>query len=152
MRPAPLLLSLLLPLVLACGRPSTMEQFIKAEDAAASAVSPGGVDRFEVDFFDSLATYDISLYTRLADTGARNRVHGSEPLGLDVRWISPAKETALEERVYIPYGGIRGVKELYRSGVKPGSAGVWTIELRPVAENLLPISGIGIICVCNGTR
>lgn len=147
-----LLFILAVTVIASCTRPASFEHFIKAGDAAASAVSKGGVYRFGLDFSDSLSTYDIFLYTRLADFGIGNRVHSEEPLGLDVRWISPKMETLLEERVYMRCGGARGSKELYRSGVKPSPAGEWTLEFRPVPETTVAISGLGIICKRNGTR
>lgn len=121
-------------LLQSCGGYPGDSEFIKAADA------PEGVYSFRADLSDSLATYDISFYSRI-----------KEPLMLDVKWVSPAAVPSLRDSVWIAPEGRKPVLALYRSGVCPEEKGVWTIEVRP--SNLPSgFCGIGIVKKKNGTR
>jgi len=121
-------------LLQSCGEYPGDSVFIKACDA------PEGVYRFTVDLSDSLAAYDISFFT-----------HISEPLMLDVNWLSPASVPSLRDSVWMEPKDRKADFALYRSGVCPAEKGAWIIEVRPssVPKNFI---GMGIVCKKNGTR
>ena len=117
-----------------CVRPTSIEQFVRTDQAE------GGVYRFELDFSDSLATYDISFYSAgSADPGWSCPVK--------VIWSGPSDQR-YTETVYPDWS--RRV-EKYRSGICMKETGIWTLYLRidDVPEDF---RGIGIICELNGTR
>ena len=76
----------LLLLLSAC-RPASYEQFVRADQA------PGGVYEFRLDMGDSLATYDLSLYTRV-DAGLLKADEPARSLGLEICWSPAGAETA----------------------------------------------------------
>ena len=121
---------LALLLLVACSRPDCIETFVKASDA------PAGVYSFEADFTDTLATWDLSLYTRI--DGPARRLRDVHALPLKVEWTAPSGER-FSEMVEIPLtrpAGSRFCLESqvpYRTGVVPVEAGVWTIDLIPQA-------------------
>jgi len=136
---------LLLTLVFACKQPSVYEQFIPTSQANEDSF------RFEVDMSDSTATYDIYFYTQVDRSYFRQP--SSESLALNVRWTPASSgKVQLSEKVYLPLGGVRGTKEMYRSAVVPDSLGIWTIEARAI-DAPQGLRGLGIICERNhGTR
>lgn len=118
----------------ACVRPDSVEIFVPAAKAA------DGVYIFDFEMADSLATYDISFFTR-------NDGNVLDSLPLKVMWLSPSGES-LSETVYMDP---LKVTEKYRSGVRPDECGSWRLCVRPVVEGK-GFRGLGIICKENGTR
>lgn len=138
-----ILFSVAAMLLLSCSAPESMEQFVRRAD------SENGVYPFELDFSDSLSTFDISFYVR-TDISAL-KASRTASLKLDTRWYNPSDSLVLEESVYIPSGDQRGERLLYREGVNPDERGLWRLEVK---TNEVPseFRGIGIICKRNGTR
>lgn len=122
-------------LACACGKPSSYEQFVRR------AAAPDGVYRFELDFSDSTALYDLSFYSPAVEKDTM--------LALDVVWSYPDADS-LKERVYLPIRGKDAI-EPYRSGASPSPAGSWelSVQVENQPEDFL---GIGIICKRHGTR
>lgn len=121
-----------------CSRPTEMEVFVKSADAV------GGVYSFELPLEDSLATYDLSFYTRV-DAPAGRRSGGS--LELNVLWVSPSGERA-GETVHMDAAKLL---ETYRTGVSPLEPGVWTLKVQ-VVNPPEGLRGLGLVCKENGTR
>ena len=171
--PAPLarylLPAVLLILTVACSRPGSYEEFVRAEDAV------GGVYEFALPFQGTtsnttsvVTTYDISLYTAPL----------AEPLQLEILWqlmaakqlnISNIPESSLRpgvgdglcetadnqtvachsETVWFP-AGVNS--DLYRSGIKVPTEATITIRVKPLNPPQT-FRGLGIICKQNdGTR
>lgn len=131
-----------------CSKPSFYERFCRIQDGT-------GVCRFEIDFSDSAATYDIGFYTRL---DGRNRTREDFPLLLT--WTSPSG-ASYSERVFFPVSeaSLRFSDALstqlqtpYRSIVRPRECGVWTLDVG--VNGVKGLCGIGVICERkdNGTR
>ena len=72
---------------IACSRPASYEQFVKADDATA------GIYEFTLDMSDTTASYDISLYTA--------PLHN--PLLLDITWLVPPKSLSNSEIAMSPF-------------------------------------------------
>ena len=160
----------LLLLAVACSRPSSYEQFVRAEDAA------DGVYEFTLPIMAAEAsaetsvssgsgtsdvTYDLSFYTSPLD----------EPLQLAVTWLySPGEELRstygpgdilLTETVWFPAGQHRA---LYRSGIRFSAdlSGNTPKSLQVPPKNPLPVENIAEIstgtpkntptCIENGEK
>ena len=134
-----LLLAVFLILAVACSRPGSYEEFVRAEDAA------GGVFEFALPFQGTtsnttsvVTTYDISFYTAPL----------TEPLQLEVTWINTQAEV-LSETVWFP-AGVNSA--LYRSGIKVPTETSILIRVKPLNPPQ-DFRGLGIICKQNdGTR
>ena len=155
-RTALLAAAVLTAAVSSCRKPSSYEQFIRADRAE------GGEYVFCLDMSDTLACYDVSLYTRV-DAAFFAAARPYRQLRLEISWIAPVMpdsspvlpdatlvmpdpdRASLSETVYIPYGGRGGSAHLYRSGVKPSPAGEWTVAVRPL-DAPKGLRGMGIIC------
>ena len=149
LRTALLAAAVLAAAVISCRKPSSYEQFIRADRAE------GGEYVFCLDMSDTLACYDVSLYTRV-DAAFFAAARPSRQLRLEISWIAPVMpdstpvmpdpdRASLSETVYLPYGGRAGSAHLYRSGVKPSPAGEWTVAVRPL-DAPKGLRGMGIIC------
>jgi len=125
-------------LLVGCGKPDTVEQFIKAGDA------PDGVYHFELTLDNPIGTYDLSFYTGIDRFSPAGQNHC---LQLDVLWRSPSGKTA-QETVYMNTAKLR---EKYRSKFSPKLFGKWRIDVK-VPEAPEGLLGLGIICEYNGTR
>lgn len=133
-----------LALMVSCRRPDSFEQFIRADGVVSGAYV------FTLGLDDTLATYDISFYTKVdPPLMAADRPEAS--LGLVVVWAEGDGLTSLREKVYLPYGGVAGSAHPYRSGIKPSHPGEWTVSVTP-EDPPAGLRGIGIICKRNGTR
>lgn len=119
--------------VFGCSQPSENEQFVRADEA------PDGVYCFALDFADTLASYDLSFYTKSPDA----------PLRLEVIWMDGESPAGLSESVWMQAGELR---QLYRSGIKPQHPGDWKLRVRvPGQPDGFP--GLGLITKRNdGTR
>jgi hypothetical protein len=137
--PAFLPFLLILSLASGCRRPSSFEQFIRAEDAA------GGVYEFAVSF--DASTCDLSFYTAPL----------AEPLQLEVTWLNyrdtcSTVDILMSETVWFPAGQHCA---LYRSGMTvPSGAGMDASALPGAGTILLQVKpvnpprnfrGLGII-------
>ena len=119
-------------LAVACSRPGSWEEFVRAEDAV------GGVYEFAPDMADGATTYDIALYTAPL----------AEPLQLEVTWLNTQAEV-LSETVWFPAGMNSA---LYRSGIKVPTETSILIRVKPLNPPQ-DFRGLGIICEQNdGTR
>ena len=131
------MLALLLALV-ACSAPSDTELFVRKDQAQ------GGVYVFDFPMLDSLASYDVSFYSR-----SEKRELGN--VELSVLWLSPSGDS-VNETVYMKTITKRGSMETYRQGVRPAEFGEWRISVRPDVEPG-EIAGFGMICKRkDGTR
>lgn len=119
----------------ACSRPESEEQFVREDQIADSCYV------FNVEMDDSLATYDLSFYTKF-----KLRKQPSS-LRLDICWISPSGLTG-EETVYMDPAV---VPSLYRSSVVPTEFGQWTLKVK-TPEEPRGMLGLGLINKRNGTR
>lgn len=126
--------------LVSCSEPITHDSFVRADKAEH------GVYTFDIDFSDTLSTYDIYIYSSLAgpDTPLSN-------VEMDLMWLSPEGKT-FRETVWFREIGPRGNKELYRSGFTVSREGTWRFSVSPAAGAQKQISGIGVICINNGTR
>lgn len=132
-------------LPLACSRPASYEEFRTFDK------SKGGVHSFTICMDDTLATYDIWIYTRVeASTRAARQALSEFSMPLDMEWTDP-EGNSFEEVVYMHPGGHSGARELYRSGLVPVVPGEWSLDIRPLTTPM-GFCGIGIICETNGTR
>jgi len=107
--------------VTACDNPKVREQYkFRGKDYV-----------FEVDMTDSLATYDVYIYTRVDSD------HKGFPL--EAIWTSPSGQK-YSETTYFNLD--LGQKQLYRSGLVPIEWGQWLLELSvPDVEGM---RGMGI--------
>ena len=133
-----------LALTASCRRPASFEQFIRADETVSGSYV------FTLFLDDSLASYDLSIYTKV-DPPLMAADRPEVSLGLVVEWAEKNGFTALREKVYLPCGGAAGSNQPYRSGVRPSHPGEWTVSITP--ENPpAGLRGIGMICKRNGTR
>ena len=132
-----------------CSRPVREEGFIRAQDAA------GGVYRFDVDLSDSLAAYDLKVYSRVESLFRKLPAMISTPLS--VSWISPSGQR-YSENVWLtltrpgtsPY--LLESEQFYRRGLVPAEYGKWTLEISP-DDAPKGFSGLGVITIRHdGTR
>ena len=105
-------------LAASCSQPSSTETFIPA---------PGPYE-FAVDLSDSVAVWDLSLYTRV------DAVRDTLPeLKLTATWTSPSAQS-FSETVYLPLSGgtsffSREACVPYRTAVAPLERGCWTLTV-----------------------
>ena len=111
----------------------------------AEKLGSDGTYHFEMDMSDTLSVYDVWLYTRI---DASNPTMATCPgFGLDVTWKAPSGQMYGEE-VYFdtPLGSeyySHQYKALYRSGLIPVEAGVWTLSLK-VRDEVEGLRGMGV--------
>lgn len=128
----------LLAVLAGCGRPSSVEMYVRSDKAA------DGVYIFDFELDDSLATYDFSFYGRSVGNTLYN-------VPLKVLWLTPSGES-LNETVYMRAIAPEGTMEPYRSSVVPYEYGSWRLSVRPMVEEG-EIYGLGLICTrTDGTR
>ena len=109
-------------LLTSCENPHLREQYVlKGEEYV-----------FEVDMSDSLATYDVSIYTRV-DSDTRG-------FPVEAIWTSPSGHK-YSERIY--FNLLLGQKQPYRSALVPVEWGCWTLELS--VPEVKGMRGMGII-------
>lgn len=121
-----------------CSKPDREVMFIKEKDAA------GGVYEFGFAMNDTLASYDISFYTRVAGSW-------KESIRLDVEWIAPDGKKFDESVFFGPSDDYSGFVEAYRTGVVPVVPGDWTIKVK-TGNVPKGFWGLGLMCEENGTR
>ncbi len=130
-------------LLFSCSRPQSYETFVKAADA------PGGVYSYQLDLSDSLASYDISFYSRV-DRNSLNVRNEYPQIRLEVTWVSPSGQN-FSETVYMRGSNSAGDIQKYRSGVVPRESGEWTLKVKAFPGEG-KFRGLGVICRRNGTR
>lgn len=128
------LLPVLLVTVFSCQKPDRGSEFIKGERAAYE---------FVLEDVDSLALYDISLYT---SPKTENNVAPAS-LPLDVRWVSPESDIHVERVVM----EISSRRQPYREGVLFPLGGRWRLVIYP-QDGAEAINGLGITWRRYGTR
>lgn len=152
----PFLLALVASGVLSCARPDSVEQYVGIEQREAN-----GIYRYSIDLSDSLATYDITFYSRI-DAG-RQRMAETGDFPLMVTWISPSGQRYRETVFFNVRDEARGssfytsqYRKPYRTGLVPVENGIWDLTVHVNAGNEVPgFRGLGVICRKNlphGTR
>lgn len=126
-----LLLGALGVLAAACAKPESREYFARSDGS--------GEYSFVIEFDDTAALYDLSLYYRRDKALFRRDTLVSFPLKMV--WQAPSG-LFFSETVHCPADSVR---VRYRSGLAPGEAGEWTLRATagPEASGL---RGLGIIC------
>lgn len=128
------LLPVLLVAVISCRKPDRGSEFIRGERAAYE---------FVLEDVDSLALYDISLYT---SPKTRN-VTAPASLPLEVRWVSPESDIYVERVVM----AVSSRRQQYREGMLFPLGGRWRLVIYP-QDGADAINGLGITWRRYGTR
>ena len=139
-----------------CARPDSVEQYVGMEQR-----EPNGLFRYSVDLSDTLATYDITFYSRI-DAG-RQRMVEARDFPLMVTWTSPSGQRYRETVYFDVSDEAKGSSfytsqylKPYRTGLVPVESGVWDMTVHINAGNEVPgFRGLGVICKKNlphGTR
>ena len=142
--------------VVSCARPDSVEQYIGIEHN-----EPNGLYRYSLDMSDSLATYDITFYSRI-DAG-RQRMASVKDFPLMVTWTSPSGQRYRETVYFGVHDEAHGssfytsqYKKVYRTGLKPVEYGVWDMTVHVNSGNEVSgFRGLGVIYKKNrpdGTR
>ena len=137
-------------MAVACSRPGSWEQFVRAEDAADGVYEfaiPSSVIPSEA----KESTFNLTFYTSPLD----------EPLQLEVTWLYSPGDILLTETVWFPAGEHRA---LYRSGIRFSAdlSGNTPKSLQVPPKNPLPVENIAEIstgtpkntptCIENGEK
>ncbi len=134
-----------LALAFSCSNPASRETFIKASETEV----PGRYS-FSVDFSDSLAVYDLDIYT-MADINRGEKVGWTDIQAYSL-WTSPSgkqysetfvmPDSAFVRKTFNSYHYLRA----YRHDVSPKEAGLWTVEIiLPVCDQTSMVRGLGLI-------
>jgi len=93
---------------------------------------------FVLDMSDSIASYDIYIYSRI-ETPSREHVI---EIPMDIWWVDPDR-TKYIEKVYFCSSSSLGEKILYRQDVIPSKRGKWYLGIHP---DVLPknLCGFGV--------
>ncbi|MCR5019309.1 MAG: hypothetical protein K6A64_11000 [Bacteroidales bacterium] len=130
--------------IVACREPSVSEEFIPA---------PGPYE-FALDFSDSLAKYDVALFTRIDSHEKTMRALGELPV--TATWVAPSLDGEVPlgtftEEFFLPLEGARRsyfsrqVWHPYRSGVVPAVYGEWKLTLSlPDSIKVHGMRGMGV--------
>ena len=128
----PFLILLPLLLALSCREPASTETFVRGT----------GPYEYAVDFSDSTATWDVSLYSRV------DAVDAPAEMTLELSWKAPS-EAVFTETVYLPLSAgtsffSRESCVPYRTAVAPAERGLWqlTIAVPDAPEGL---RGMGLV-------
>lgn len=128
---------------LSCARPSSMESFVLRD-----ARGEDGMYRYEMDFTDTLARYDIYLYTRI--DGPSRELALKNDIAMAAFWTDPDGEVYREEFYFPIHEGRRtffssDYRILYREGVVPSVRGKWTLAIDVVQNESVPVlNGLGV--------
>ena len=151
-----LLLAVLMAAAWSCVRPDSVEQYVGAEQR-----EPNGLYNYTIDMSDTLATYDITLYSRI-DAG-KQRMAATRDFPLTVTWTAPSGRRYRETVYFGIHEGSEGsnfysnqYRKPYRTGLVPVEAGIWELAVQVNSGNEVPgFRGLGVICKKNlrdGTR
>lgn len=149
-------LAVLTAAAVSCARPDSVEQYVGIEQR-----EPNGLYRYSVDFSDTLATYDITFYSRI-DAG-RQRMAAVKDFPIMVTWTSPSGQSYRENVYFVVHDEARGsnyyssqYRKVYRTGLVPVEPGVWDLTVYVNSGKDVPgFRGLGVICKKNlphGTR
>ena len=139
-----------------CSRPTSVEQFIDVDKREAN-----GLYRYTLDLSDSLATYDISFYSRI-DANRLKFTHAKD-FSLMVTLIAPSgqryRETVyfgvFDESAGSNFFSSQYVKP-YRTGLVPVEYGIWEMNvLVNSGAEVAGLRGLGVVCkkhLPDGTR
>lgn len=129
--------------VASCRKPSAMEFFVLNEDRGED-----GLYRYEMDFSDSLATYDVYIYSRIDELGST--LLEREDIPMAAYWTAPDGEV-YKDTFYFPVREAkRGFfsseyKMLYREGITPIQRGKWSLHIDVAQGEQMPtLRGLGI--------
>lgn len=131
-----------------CVRPTSTESYIKLHDK-----SEDGLYHFELDMSDSLATYDVTFYTRIDCNNVKMASLRDFPM--EITWVAPDSVRKFREKVYFPIhdetasSGFYSNQYVvpYRTGLDPISHGIWQLTVKIDADEHLPgFRGLGVIC------
>ena len=135
---------ILLCVVAACREPAVSEEFIPA---------PGPYE-FALDFSDTLAKYDVALFTRIDSHEKTMRALGELPV--TATWEAPPLDGdvsagSFTEEFFLPLEGARRsyfsrqVWHPYRKGVVPAVHGEWKLRLSlPDSIEVHGMRGMGV--------
>lgn len=129
--------------VVSCSRPPSYETFVLKEDA-----DYGDTYSFNLDFFDSLSTFDLSLYTRMERQAFE--AFPADSLDLRVNWISPS-DSILTEDILLDLGDPVDSSYFHKDyicslseRVVPFESGTWRLRIM-VRNNSDGLRGLGVI-------
>ena len=134
----------------ACSRPVSSEQFVSADKREAN-----GLYRFKLDLSDSLATYDVSFYSRI-DAG-RLKLENNRDLPMMVTWSAPSGRRYRETVYFVLSDESPGSDTFsgqfvkpYRTGLVPTEYGEWELNVLVNSGADYPgFRGLGVICKKN---
>lgn len=139
-------IALVLFLTVSCARPSSYETFILKEKAQY-----GDTYSFNLDFHDSLSTYNLDLYTRM-ERKAFGRF-SADSLDLRVNWVSP-EDSILTEDLVLRLGAATDSSYFSKDYILPlkegfavpahGSPGIWRLRVL-IKNNPEDIRGLGVV-------
>ena len=139
-----------------CTRPESTEQFVGIDSRENN-----GLYRFTIDMSDSLATYDLTFYSRI-DEG-RPRMASAADFPLYITLTAPSGQRFSETVFFGIHDNAKGssfyssqYRKPYRSGLVPVEQGVWEMTVQVNYGRDVPgMRGLGLICKKNlpdGTR
>ena len=149
-------LAVLVAAAWSCARPDSVELYVGEEDRETN-----GLYRYSIDMSDTLATYDIILYSRI-DAG-RQKMVAARDFPLTITWTAPSGQRFRETVYFGIHDGSKGsdfysnqYRKPYRTGLVPVEAGIWDMAVQVNSGNDVPgFRGLGVICKKNtsdGTR
>ena len=151
-----LMLAAIAAVGVSCSRPLSTEQYISVDRREAN-----GIYRFSLDLSDSLATYDVSFYSRIDANRLKHSV--AKDFSLMVTWTAPSGRRFRETVYFGVFDESRGSDSFssqflkpYRTGLVPVEHGVWELDVLVNSGAEVPgFRGLGVICKKNlphGTR
>lgn len=129
-----------------CVKPSSYEAFVRSSDRGDD-----GLYRFTLDLSDTMATYDLSIYSRIDCMSPQ--MSDFEDISMSAWWTSPGGETFRED-FFFPVqdstsSDFYSTPYLFpfREDFKPVEAGEWKLAFDVAeGEGIPQICGMGIIC------
>ena len=151
-----LMLAVLSAAGVSCSRPTSVEQFVGVDKREVN-----GLYRYTLDLSDSLATYDISFYSRI-DANRLKFTHAKD-FSLMVTWIAPSGQRFRETVYFGVFDESSGSNffssqyvKPYRTGLVPVEYGVWEMNVLVNSGAEVPgLRGLGVVCkkhLPDGTR
>lgn len=129
--------------VASCRKPSAMEFFVLNENRGED-----GLYRYELDLSDSLATYDVYLYSRIDEQSST--LSQLDDIPMAAYWTAPDGEV-YKDSFYFP---VRDAKKgffsseyklLYREGIAPVQRGKWRLHIDVAQYEGVPVlRGLGV--------
>jgi len=130
-----------------CSRPASVEQFVSVDKREAN-----GLYSFSLDLSDSLATYDISFYSRI--DASRLKISHTRDFSLMVTWTAPSGQKYRETVYFGVFDESAGSNSFssqyvkpYRTGLVPVEYGVWEMNVLVNSGAEVPgLRGLGVVC------